>query len=230
MKAFDEGVSYSLTEQVFRALEKDILNGVCQPGQSLTEASLCKRMSVSRTPVREALCQLEQEGLVQIQRNRGAVVVGITERDIEEIYTIRTRIEGLAARWAAERMTPEEKAELAEIVALEEFYADKGNLDQNCELDHRFHDLCYIGSRSKQLRNMLKSMHRYICRARGASFRSGDRPAISAREHRAILEAIERGDGELADLLTRTHIANAKASMLKNMKTPAQNTTAQETK
>ena len=204
----------SLASRVFRQIEQDILDGTFQPGQNLTEAKLCEQFGVSRTPVREALFQLEQEGLVQIKHNKGAVVVGISKQDIEDIYTIRMHVEGLASRWAAERITEEEKKQLLEILDLEMFYAAKENVEQCRKLDHSFHDGLYAASRSKPLHNTLRSFHNYIGRARAHSFKTGDRIKIAATEHKAILDAIIAGDGELAETLTKEHIVKAKANLL----------------
>ena len=94
--------------QVINTLEDAILNGSYKEGDSLNELRLSKSLGVSRTPVREALMQLELEGLVKNIPNKGAVVVGISEQDVEDIYEIRIRIEGLAARLCAEKITDEE--------------------------------------------------------------------------------------------------------------------------
>ena len=90
----------SLAEQVFRALEQEILNGVRCPGDALTELGLCEKYQVSRTPVREAMRRLEAAGLVSVQPNRSAVVAGVSVQDMLDIYEIRMRVEGLAARWS----------------------------------------------------------------------------------------------------------------------------------
>ncbi len=90
-----------LRRRVFAILEEAVLNGKYKNGESLTESRLAGELGVSRTPIREALTQLENEGLVQLVPNKGAVVTGISPKDIQDIYTIRIMIEGLAARWAA---------------------------------------------------------------------------------------------------------------------------------
>ena len=205
----------SLTSRVFHRIEKDIVDGTYRPGENLTESKLCESLGVSRTPVREALFQLEQEGLVRITHNKGAVVVGVSEKDINDIYTIRMQIEGLASKWAAERITAEEKKRLEEIVELEAFYAARGNVEQSRNLDHSFHDGLYAASGSNPLRNTLRTFHNYIGRARENSFKTGDRAVVAAAEHRAILDAITAGDGELAERLTREHIVNAKANLFR---------------
>ena len=169
----DPETKNSLTSRVFRQIEREILDGTLAPGTALTELKLSEQLGVSRTPVREALFQLEQEGLVNIIPNKGAVVVGITEKDIEDIYTIRMQIEGLASKWAAERITPQEIDRLSEIVELEIFYAKRGDILQSRNLDTTFHSLLYATSGSRPLMNTLKSFHNYIGKARETSFGSG---------------------------------------------------------
>ena len=99
----ETGDKYSLRGKVYDRIREDILNGVYKEHEELKEATLGEKMGVSRTPVREALRQLELEGLVEIIPNKGARVTGITKKDIEDIYQIRYLLEGLSARWATEQ-------------------------------------------------------------------------------------------------------------------------------
>lgn len=200
----------SLTGQVFKALQNDILNGVLAPGDALTEQKLCDELGVSRTPVREALSKLELERLVRTVPNRGAVVVGITEKDIADIYTIRMYIEGLAARWSAENITDAQLGTLRSIVELQEFYAERGDMMQIWQLDTRFHELIYESCSSGVLQVTLSNFHRYIQKARELSIKKPGRAQPSVREHRAILEAVAAHDGALAEKLMTEHIGNAK--------------------
>ena len=102
----------SLGGQIFNRIRDDILSGNYTPGEELKEATLGKQLGVSRTPVREALRQLDLEGLVEIAPNRGAKVIGISRKDVEDIYHMRARLEGLAARKAAEQIKEEELADI----------------------------------------------------------------------------------------------------------------------
>ena len=197
--------------QVFHQLEKEILSGDLVPGTSLTETKLCSQLGVSRTPIREALMQLELEGLVKTIHNKGAVVVGISGDDVDDIYTIRVRIEGLAARRAAENITPEELEDLREIVELQEFYVGRGDNLQVWNLDNRFHEIVYEGCRSRPLKQILSLFHNYIQKARETSVRGG-RAAASTQEHRAILTAIEQRDPDEAERLMGVHVENARKS------------------
>ena len=133
----------SLRIRVFNAIENAILDGEYKDGDSLNELRLSKELGVSRTPVREALMQLELEGLVRNIPNKGAVVVGVTEQDTHDIYEIRIRIEGLASRLCAENITDDELHALEQIVDLQEFYLLKNDTEQIWKLDGDFHKIIY---------------------------------------------------------------------------------------
>lgn len=205
----------SLSARVFNQLQNDILDGKYQPGDSLIELRLTEEMGVSRTPIREAIKQLELEGLVQYIPNKGAIVKGITAKDIEDIYTIRMMIEGLAARWATEKMTPEELEELKEALALEEFYTIRNDIDHLMKSDTRFHDIIFKASKSKPLMHTLSTFHHYVRRARNASFSTPGRAQKALEEHKAILQAIIEKDADKAERLTTQHVKNASDNLLK---------------
>ena len=173
-------------------------------------------MGVSRTPVREALRQLELEGLVQIIPNKGAYVTGITEKDVKDIYMIRSLLEGLCAKWACEHITKEQLEEMEENVYLAKFHAGKGHLEQLAELDNRFHDILYEACDSKMLEHLLKDFHQYVLRVRKKTLNNERRGAASNHEHELILEAIKEKDAQKAQLLADSHIVSAYENMVKN--------------
>ena len=112
----------SLRGRVFQRIREDILTGVYRDGEELREITLGEKLGVSRTPVREALRQLELEGLVAIVPNKGAYVTAITQKDVRDIYKIRSLLEGLCARWAARNITEQQIEELEETVLLSELH------------------------------------------------------------------------------------------------------------
>ena len=209
-----EGTAKSLEERVFDTLEEEILSGELKSGAALTELALSERLGVSRTPVRGALQRLADEGLVDMLPNKGAVVVGVTERDLIDIYNIRMRLEGLAARTAAERMSDEDKKRLADSVDLAEFYIRKNDFEHLKELDTEFHRIIYAATGNRMLSKMLTGMHKSIKSYRKKSLSVEGRHERSLKEHRDILQAIEMGDGEAADKLTYEHISAALDNIL----------------
>ncbi len=211
----NENSLYSLRGKVFFKLQNDILNGKYKAGDSLIETKLSEDMGVSRTPIREAIRQLELEGLVRTVPNKGAVVKGITKKDIEDIYTIRMMIEGLAAKWAAENITEEELDELKETVELERFYTEKEDTAHILQFDSKFHEIIFRASKSQPLMHTLSNFHHYVRRARNASLSMPGRALEALKEHRLILKAIEERKTEIAEKLTVQHIKNASKSVLK---------------
>jgi Transcriptional regulators len=207
---------YSLRGRVFNRIREDILNGKYKEHEELREVAIGEELGVSRTPVREAFRQLELEGLIQIVPNKGAYVTGITAKDVGDIYMIRSKLEGLCARWATEHITKEQLEELEENVYLADFHAQKGHLDQMAELDNRFHQILYEACSSKQLARLLEDFHEYVLRVRRKTLANGGRGKVSNDEHRLIMEAIKDRDKERAEALANEHIANAYDNMVKN--------------
>lgn len=205
---------YSLRGRVFHKIREDILRGIYKQSQPMKELQISKELGVSRTPVREALRQLELEGLVTIIPNKGAVVTGINAKDISDIYAIRSLIEGLSARWAAEYITAEQIDALEEIVYLSEFHFKKGHIDQLYELDNKFHEMLYEASNSKILRHVLSDFHHYVQRVRKTSLSSLERAEKSIGEHKSILEALRTGNGDEASLLTNKHVENTSKNVI----------------
>lgn len=208
--------NYSLRGRVFNKIRDDILNGRYQDHEELKEIRIGKELGVSRTPVREALRQLELEGLVQIIPNRGAFVTGIQENDVRDIYAIRSLLEGLCARWATERISTEQLEAMEENVYLAEFHAGKGHMEQIADLDSQFHHILYDACGSKMLEHQLIDYHQYVMRIRRKTLSTIERCTASNKEHRAIMEAIRAGKADLAERLASEHMKNAYANMVKN--------------
>ena len=209
-----DNTSKSLEESVYHQLEEEILTGALKPQESLGEIALSRRLGVSRTPIRGALHRLEREGLVEISPNRGAVVIGVSGEDLVDIYKIRMRLEGLASREAAAKISPEELSRLREATELSEFYIAKKDAEHLKELDTEFHSIIYRASGNRLLNTVLSDLHRSIKAYRKLSLSVADRLEASTREHREILSAIERGDADEADRLTEEHIRSALDNLL----------------
>ncbi|MBZ4688488.1 MAG: transcriptional regulator, GntR family [Clostridiales bacterium] len=203
------GEQNSLRGKVFKQLLDDILNGKYKPGETLVESRLADELGVSRTPIREALKQLELEGLVTPLANRRVVVEGVTQRDIDDIYVIRKAIEGIAARWATEHISESQLEELRHIVDLEEFFTQKGDMDKVEELDREFHNMIFQASNSKPLRFILSNFHQFVKKARRDSLMVKGRMNKTLEEHRAILKALEDKDPDEAEKAMIRHISGA---------------------
>lgn len=205
----EEYHDHSLRGRVFQKIREDILTGVYKEHDELREVSIGEELGVSRTPVREALRQLELEGLVTIVPNKGAYVTGITPQDVHDIYKIRSLLEGLCARWATEHITGRQIEELEEIILLSEFHLRKKSAEQAeqvSELDGKFHKVLYEASNSRILEHVLSYFHKYVQMARMMSVGAKDRAERSIEEHRDILKAIKDKDPDKAEWLANQHI------------------------
>ncbi|MBR4800763.1 MAG: GntR family transcriptional regulator [Clostridia bacterium] len=204
-----EHKTISLSDQVFERLEDEILWGNYQRGDTLTEMKLVTDLGVSRTPIRDALHRLEQERLIEITP-RGILVLGVTGKDLADIYAIRIRIEGLAAREAAKYITDDQLAELKETLELQEFYVGKQNPDGIKIMDSQFHSLICQFSGSAILYDTIIPLHKKIQRYRRAAVSVNERAQESVQEHRAIYEALVKRDSDEAEHYMVEHVRKAR--------------------
>lgn len=207
---------FSLRGRVFHRLREEILSGKYKEGDELKEVAIGEELGVSRTPVREAFRQLELEGLIQIIPNKGAYVTGITQKDVKDIYMIRSLLEGLCARWACEHITEEQMEQMEENIYLSKFHAQKGHLEQLAELDNQFHEILYQACDSKMLEHQLRDFHEYVLRVRKKTLSNVNRGPKSNQEHEQIMEAIKANDPDKAEKLANMHMINAYENMVKN--------------
>ncbi|MBQ9009250.1 MAG: GntR family transcriptional regulator [Clostridia bacterium] len=203
----------SLADQVFDALETDILSGVYERGEFLTESRLSEKMAVSRTPIREALKRLATEHIIEMTP-RGARVIGILPADIADIYDIRLQIEGMAVARAAQNMSGDAIRELKETLDLQEFYTLRKEPDLIKNMDSRFHRIIYENCGSGTFKDILGQLHRKIMKYRRVSISTPSRATESLSEHNAIYEAIAARDSKKAEELTITHIQHARKHIL----------------
>lgn len=197
---------YSLRGRVYQSIREDILSGRYEQNTELKEAAIGAELGVSRTPVREALRQLELEGLVTIIPNRGAYVNMITAKDVQDIYVLRSMLEGLCARWATENITKEQLEDLEETLCLSEYHTGKENYEKLYELDSLFHEQLYAASNSRILKHILSDFHDYVKMVRKATISSQTRSVKSTEEHRAIFEAVRARDADQAEALAKQHV------------------------
>ena len=203
-----EHKTISLADLVFEHLEINILSGKYSKGETLTESKLSVELGVSRTPIREALRRLEQEHLIE-EAPKGVVVVGITEKDLDDIFAIRLKLEGHVAAMAAKNHTEDELAIVREALEFQEFYLDKNDPDRIKSMDSRFHETIYKMSGSTIFYDVLEPLHKKILKYRKASVSNTSRAEASVAEHRAIYEALVARDSELASKLIVEHLNNA---------------------
>jgi DNA-binding GntR family transcriptional regulator len=206
---------YSLRGRVYNFLRENILNGKYKPGENLIEMRLAEELNVSRTPIREAIRQLELEGLVESIPNKGVTVKGITKKDMEDIFKIRLVLEGLAARWAVEQITEEDLKDLEEACELMEFYTKKGDIDQISKLNTKFHEIIYKATKSNVLWHILKDFQFYVKWARHESLSVPGRKEEALKEHYNILKAFKERNAADAEKYLTIHVENSSKNVLK---------------
>lgn len=209
----------SIAEQIYEDLEREILTGKYERGSVLYETKLCEELGVSRTPVREALKVLEREHFL-VDNGKGLEVVGISQQDVIDMYSIRLKTEGDCAAMAAKNITEEELSEMGEICDLQSFYIDRqSSAETDCSeniknLDSRFHHLLYHSSHSMAYEDMLSNIHKRITKFRKASIQKSERAKISLAEHREIYEVLKQHNSEKAKQLAEYHVKQAMNSII----------------
>jgi DNA-binding GntR family transcriptional regulator len=207
----------TLAERVFHQLQDAIVRGELPPGSKITEPGLAKTYGISRGPLREAMRRLESHRLIERVPHFGARVVKLSVKELVELFDVREALESMAARLAAEFMTPDEIASLRQVLAVHERQADlsKGVAYYQREGDLDFHYLIVLGSHNRMLMALLCDDLYYLVRLYRTQFSaSGSRPKLAFVEHHRIVDAIEAGDAELAELLMRRHVSASRANVV----------------
>ena len=209
--------SFTLADTVFDQIRTAIVKGEFPPGSKVNEPQLSKQYGISRGPLREAIRRLEGCKLVEITPNVGAKVISLNSEQAIEIYEIRESLEGLACRLAAQKSTEEDCRNLRDLLANHEqqIQSENGRLYYQKEGDLDFHYLIVQLSGNTRLFNLLCDELYHLLRLyRVQTSSSPSRPVQAFKEHHQIVDAIENGDGELAELLMRRHIAGAKETLI----------------
>jgi DNA-binding GntR family transcriptional regulator len=193
-------------ERVYREMRARILDNVWPPGYQALEQALALELGVSRTPVREALIRLHNEGLIEVVPRHGMRVLPVSPMDMAEIYAILTSLESLAAELAARR-----KPSAPELAPLESACRDMvtalaaDDLDAWAKADERFHLQLVSLCGNRRLAEVVTNFWERAHRARMVTLRMRPRPTNSTREHRAVMKAIRAGDAAAAAALHRAH-------------------------
>lgn len=197
-------------EIVSAALREAILDGFLPAGTRLPEEELAQEFGVSRTPVREALQRLRAEGFVEFGPRQVAAVTAITNDDILAIYFVREVLEGLSARLAAVRATPEQLRQLQALVEEMNNVTDTSDPAIMAELNHRFHAEMRRIAGNPYLDRFLTQIEHAVRRFGRTTFSYAGRTETTRQEHAAIVEAIIAHDPESAEALAAEHMRKAR--------------------
>ncbi len=194
------------SERLGELIEERIVTGVFPPGTRLDEQELADTFGVSRTPVREALIQLSSAGLIEIKPRRGATVPEVGADRVCEMFEVMAELEAMCGRLAARRITPGEQSALQDAHRACEAARDANTPDIYYQLNEIFHRCIYESSHNGFLVEQATALHRRLRPYRRLQLRVRNRMATSFNEHQAIVEAIIKGDSDLAAAQLRAHV------------------------
>jgi phosphonate utilization transcriptional regulator len=204
----------SLTSLVQREIERRIVAGELTPGAKLNEAELAAAMGISRGPVREAFRALEQAGLVHTEKNRGVFVRQVSLEEANEIYEVRAALEAQIGRLAAKRVTPALLERLRDIVKRMQAVGRTRDPDAYFPLNLEFHETLAEASGNRALatnyRRVVNELNLY---RRQTIMRNVDIIPVSTKEHAAIVDAVAKGEAELAERLLYAHVIDSRARL-----------------
>ena len=201
--------SETLAEQAYFAIRGAITAGDLRPGERITERNLARRLHVSATPIREALRQLEQEGLVLRTPNREVTVSDMPRASVAELLLVQAALRGVAARLAAEKITEEELAEIHTLLQENESILETAPAELLLELADRFHTLVDQASRNLTLTKFLETIMAFDPIDRLESLTDRRRAQERFQEHKQIAAALGDRDRERAEGLMRSHVLRA---------------------
>ncbi|MED1438340.1 GntR family transcriptional regulator [Aeribacillus composti] len=199
---------------VYETLKKKIIEGELPSNTPLVEEKLAKEFQMSRTPIREAIRQLAQDGLVEFFPRKGALVKEITIKDLEEIFTVREALEGISARIAASVISEEKIALLQEALEKSDQELENGNKEQSFKLGNKLHEIILDVAGNNKILTIVSDFKNQIQRFHYFSYHIPGRLELSNKEHWEIFEAIKAKDGELAERRMRKHIRGTKESTI----------------
>lgn len=203
------------TDVVADALREAILDGAIEPGTWLREDSIARELGVSRTPVREALRLMADEGLVSKTAHSGCIVATLTFDDILALYVVRGELEALAARLAAQRRPEGLIEELRQVHEEMVGCVARGTLDALPDLNLQFHRKLRMAAGNSYLERILLQVEHAVRRLRESTLSKPSRAEEALEEHRAILEAIARQDGEAAAKAAQVHMLHARDARIR---------------
>jgi DNA-binding GntR family transcriptional regulator len=209
--------SPNLRDRVYEVLKRAIIFQGIPPGQKIDEETLARQLGVSRTPIRESLCRLENEGIVEIIPRRGAFVVKHSKESIIEILLVREVLEGFAARLAVDHI---DQRSIEEMKVLFRDFSESNIRDRSkdyTQADLKFHGLIVKESRNSWLISLMNTLNDHIQMLRLRTVALEGRPERSLFEHRRVIEALERRNPSLAETLMRRHIRNVRKAVLRHL-------------
>ena len=207
--------SDTIRRKVYNHLREQILSGQIAPQQRLIETKIAQEIGTSRTPVREALHNLEVEGLIESIPRVGYRVRCLNPTEVEEICAIRATIEGMAADWAMNKAPGKLVSELKENIAQSEKAIARGAVKAFVELDAQFHESIARLSGGQRLLEMAQTLRRHMLRYRIESIYTLDNVRRAIDGHKGILQAMEKADRPGVGQAISAHLEQSKRDILR---------------
>ncbi|MBX3581004.1 MAG: GntR family transcriptional regulator [Rhizobiaceae bacterium] len=205
----------ALSDQVYQVVRGLIVAGRMRPGEAVVEAAIATRLAVSRTPVREALKRLSDEGLIQVFAQSGTFIAPISRKALEEAYIIRTALEAESASRAAGRLKEAEAEAFEDNIAAHERAISRRHFADAIRLDDTFHRMIAEVNGLHMLWRAVDVSKAQMDRGRHLAIPEPGLGAVTIRQHKLILEAMQIGDSELAASHMRDHLATSLGNTLK---------------
>jgi len=205
-------------EKVYEYLKASILSGHLNPGEKLTEEHLAKTLGVSRTPIREALHKLESEGLIKIRKKRGFIVSKDSNEEVEELFELRSILEGYTLRIISQSISEETLHRLKGFIQNAEEALRRKKIEDVFKYNTRFHDTLHeLVAHKTRLHRLIVNMRKYVLRHRKETLRYPDGGRRAVEGHLKIVMALELKDPDLCERVMREHIQEAKEDALQSL-------------
>lgn len=207
-------VGLPLSQDLFHRLQSEILKGGYKAGEKISEQAVCDLYGLSRTPVREAFKLLESAGLIETIPNRGAFVLGLSDRDIDDLFEMRKAYEILAIKWAIERAGKKDLEVIQEAYEFMEFYTMRKDTEKVLNINRQFHSLIYKISGNRMLENILSNFQQYLKEADKINNYGKNHLDQVLAEHKKIYEAFMKKDPDAGIEAVSNHLGGAKKRSL----------------
>ncbi len=216
MKEPVKRVNGSIQGRVITEMRRRIIAGEVEPGSMISELAISEELGVSRTPVREALKQLQTEGLIEIRPRVGTFVAAPSRREITELFEMKELLEGAAARLLAQRGSVPELDQLQENLRQADRAVALNDRARYADLVHEFHDLLILGADNLKLADHYRILMNQLAYPRlvMTSLSQPGRPLQSDREHHNVVELIIAKDGDSAERVMREHVRASRSALL----------------
>jgi len=204
--------------RVYEYLKTAILSGHLNPGEKLTEEHLAKKIGVSRTPVREAFHKLESEGLIKLRKKRGFIVSRDSREEVEELFELRSILEGYTLRLISQNISDETLNQLDLFIRNAEEALTRRKIEEVFRWNTRFHDMLHeLVAHKSRLYSLIVNIRKYVLRYRKDTLQYPDGGRRSVEGHKKIIMALRLRDPDLCERMMREHIQEAKEDALQNL-------------